>query len=158
MRRLFGIGAIVIFLAIALLPLTAHAVDYTLTGWVYDKESFKPIPYVHYEIRTQNGTLVYYKTTDNNGYFYVILSAGTYVITIFTKEYQPLSKLITIHNDLEIKFYLEPVNGSSSNSEGDYCKPVLLTLSIFLTIFIISTELLAVMYWDLKKKVKGNKE
>ena len=153
MRRWISLGTTVMFLAIALLPLTVHAADYTLRGWVYDKSTSRSIPYAHYEIKTQDGALVYSKITDADGYFYVLLSEGTYIIIIFEKGYQPLSKLITVHSDLDIKFYLQPVNGSSSQTgERNYCEPVFLTLTIFLTIFVVSTVLLAAMYWNLRKK------
>ena len=83
-------------------------IQYVLTGHVYDEGTSKPIR-ANYEIDTEDGAMVYYKPTNDNGYFSVELYPGTYIIKITADGYYSQTKTVTINGNMDLNFYLVPI-------------------------------------------------
>ncbi len=85
-------------LAVLVCFLNSFAQDYTLRGFVNDKDNGEPIAFQNIRlINPEDSSLVQGSMTDINGFFTIPkISAGTYLLIIINQSFQPFEKTVVL--------------------------------------------------------------
>lgn len=97
-------SASLILILLTMLPLCGFGQEFTVSGTVSDMQN-NPVSFVNVIVRTQqDSTIVKGTSTDDDGFYKLInLEKGAYVLQYSFIGFKPISKLITIENDMVLE-------------------------------------------------------
>lgn len=116
---------------------------FTISGYVYKFQTSKKIAHVNIT------TMDILEMTDYSGYYSITVPTGTYILNVSKNGYESTSTMVTVISDININFYLKPIERDTKEVEStfDYSYSWMWIIIFVIIIVLIIT-------YSLVKKIK----